>query len=39
MLTQTDKWLIFVNYVTIAKSSHNGFNVLYFLLIKHLKKL
>ena len=27
MLTQTDKWLIFVNYIIIAKNSHIAFNI------------
>ena len=36
MLTQTDKWLIFVNCITIAKSSHIGFYI--FLLTKYFFK-
>ena len=32
MLTETDKWLILVNYITIAKSSYIGFKILQFFI-------
>ena len=39
MWIQTDKKLIFVNYIAIAKSSHIGFNVFYFFINQTLKKI
>ena len=38
MMTQTDESLIFLNYTTIAKSSHIGFKVLHFFINQTFKK-
>ena len=35
ILTQKDKWLIFGNYIIIAKNSHIALTFFIFLLTKH----